>query len=77
LLLYTDGVTEATTAERAKMFGVERLAATLSALPEAESLENWGDRIRAAVDQFTGKDALADDITLLLLRRLPLAEPTP
>ena len=46
LLLFTDGVTEATTAERAKMYGLERLMAALSELPEDESLENWSDRIR-------------------------------
>jgi len=69
LLLYTDGVTEATSADRSRMFGIDRLATTFAGLPEGEPLEAWGDHIRRAVAAFTGKESPADDLTLLLLRR--------
>jgi serine phosphatase RsbU (regulator of sigma subunit) len=70
LVLYTDGVTEAyNLADSRAMFGVERLQHTLASLPAEAPLEEWGGRIRAAIERFTGTADLRDDITLLLLRR--------
>jgi serine phosphatase RsbU (regulator of sigma subunit) len=73
LMLYTDGVTEALGGSDGRtMFGIERLQSTLRGLPAGQPLEAWGHRIRAQVDQFSSAETLKDDITLLLLRRLPL-----
>jgi serine phosphatase RsbU (regulator of sigma subunit) len=70
LLLYSDGLTEATAPDRKTMFGVERLQSTLAALQLGQTLEAWGNKIRTAVELFSGRGELQDDVTILLLRRL-------
>jgi serine phosphatase RsbU (regulator of sigma subunit) len=69
LVYYTDGFTEALAPDGRTMFGRERLAAALGAVAAQLSLEEWAERLRAAVRQFTGSAELQDDQTLLLLRR--------
>jgi sigma-B regulation protein RsbU (phosphoserine phosphatase) len=69
LVYYTDGFTEALAPDGRTMFGRERLAAVLSDAAARLTLEEWAERIRAAVRQFTQSPELQDDQTLLLLRR--------
>ena len=66
LLLYTDGITEASNPQ-GEEFGRERLeAATLSThrLPAAELIRN----LRLEVERFTGEEIQADDKTLLVCK---------
>ena len=70
LLLYTDGVTESPQSGNLnELFGPARLRQTLSAQRGDHALDGWASSIRQAVAQFSGTGPLADDITLLLLRR--------
>lgn len=64
LLLYTDGVTEATSLT-GELFGNERLMATMSRL-SGDATVGCG-QVFAAVDAFAGETPQADDITMLLL----------
>ena len=59
LLVYTDGVTEATNAAL-ELYGEERLEAAVRA-SDAKSVDN----VRADVDRFVAGAEQADDITLL------------
>jgi sigma-B regulation protein RsbU (phosphoserine phosphatase) len=68
LILYTDGVTEARAAD-GPMFGRDRLCQLLGGLRTTMSLEAWAERIRLAVELYSGSASLQDDLTLLLLRR--------
>jgi sigma-B regulation protein RsbU (phosphoserine phosphatase) len=72
LVYYTDGFTEARAPDGRTMFGRERLAVALGAAAAQLSLEEWAERLRSAVRQFTGSAELQDDQTLLLLRREPV-----
>lgn len=69
LLLFTDGAVEAPHPLTQDRYGIERLAHHFAALPEAQPLEHWCDRLRRQVAEFTRGSGLGDDITLLLLRR--------
>jgi len=71
LLFYTDGAIEARDPAGAGMFGVRRLQELVAGLPAGLPLPEWADRIKAAVERFTGSDELQDDLTLFLLRRKP------
>ena len=71
LVLYTDGVTEATSGGHKNMFGVDRLKQAVGRCQPDEPLDAWGDRIRTAVHEFTRSKQASDDITLLLLQRPP------
>lgn len=66
LLAYTDGVTEARDSG-GNLFGEERLLATLE--PPPPSVVTLMERIETAVRGHVGHDALADDITMLAVRR--------
>ena len=68
LVLYTDGVTEARSAE-GEFFGEERLKTAIVAAG-AGSAQEIVDGIVTAVDQFTGSVAQADDLTLLVTKRI-------
>ncbi len=65
LLLFTDGVTEATEA-RGGMFGEERLAALVGSLPPLPA-RALVDRVLAAVDAFLAGTEPGDDITVMAL----------
>ncbi len=69
LILYSDGYTEAFTADRKEMFGRERLCEVLGGSRTSLSLEACADEASAAVQRFSGQTELQDDQTLLLLRR--------
>jgi serine phosphatase RsbU (regulator of sigma subunit) len=69
LILYTDGVTEARAQGNGAMFGLDRLRQVLSGLRPQMTLEDCAERIRLAVELYTGSPSLHDDLTLLLLRR--------
>jgi serine phosphatase RsbU (regulator of sigma subunit) len=70
LIFYTDGVTEARQAGAIDLFGVERLRQVAATLDGSHGLAVCADRVKSAVDKFTGGGELQDDLTLFLLRRL-------
>ncbi len=67
MLLYTDGVTEASSAAHT-LFGPERLCAALSEQPFPAQLRDWTESLRKQIQSFTGSPQQEDDITLALLR---------
>ena len=67
LVLYTDGVTEATDAANG-LFGEERLQACLAA-GAGQTATDTVDRLLRAVRAFAGGAPQSDDITILALRR--------
>jgi len=70
LFLFTDGVTEAYSANEGAFFGEERLEELLRASP-AFSARELLSRIVEAVDAFAAATPQSDDITAIVLRRLP------
>ena len=66
LVLYTDGVTEAMSADR-RLFTLDRLLGCLSEQP-ARSASVLADRIKAAVKAFEAGARQSDDLTLVILR---------
>jgi serine phosphatase RsbU (regulator of sigma subunit) len=72
LALISDGLYERTDAGNAE-FGPERVAEVVRSgqhLPMAELCQ----RLLVAADTFAGGIAAADDVTLILVRRLPVAD---
>lgn len=67
LFLYSDGLTEAEN-EEGDEFGENQLKSVLAANPAA-SAESVIAAVRAAVHSWTGGRALADDLTMLAVRR--------
>jgi sigma-B regulation protein RsbU (phosphoserine phosphatase) len=67
VILYTDGITEASNAER-ELFGRRRLADVVSAHRHA-SADGMARAIDAAVAEFVGDAPQSDDFTLLVARR--------
>ncbi len=67
LVCFTDGATEAQNAA-AEEFSEARLLAVV-ARHAGGSLETLLDAVRREVTQFTGREALEDDCTLLAVRR--------
>ena len=63
LFLYTDGVPEATDANK-ELFGTERMLSALNAQPDA-SPEQTLQNVRAAVDAFVKDAEQFDDLTML------------
>jgi sigma-B regulation protein RsbU (phosphoserine phosphatase) len=66
LVLYTDGVTEAMSADR-RLFTLDRLLDCLSKHP-ARPASALADRVKAAIDLFTLGARQSDDLTLVILR---------
>jgi sigma-B regulation protein RsbU (phosphoserine phosphatase) len=66
VLLYTDGVTEATDAAQA-LFAESRLAARLEGVRDLDAAAVIGD-VQAAIDGFVGAAPQFDDITMLACR---------
>lgn len=69
LLLFSDGLTEASNPDSSEEFGEERLIALLKKERRQPSA-NLIDSIKAEVSSFTGPAAAADDITIVIARRL-------
>jgi phosphoserine phosphatase RsbU/P len=70
LALYTDGLTEAKN-ELGEMFGAERLAHTLLQLGKTRDASELGCRVKDEIHEFMGKQAFADDYTLVILEVTP------
>jgi serine phosphatase RsbU (regulator of sigma subunit) len=71
LLLYTDGVSEARDAE-GRFFGEERLKTAVAAAGDCSAEEIVGGIVTAVTD-FTGPVAQADDLTILVAKRVGIA----
>lgn len=71
LILYTDGFPEARSPDGAVMLGPERLLDIFGGARTHMPLDACADEARAAIERFTGSSELQDDLTLLLLRRVP------
>ncbi len=70
ILLYTDGVTESPGhSDPNELFGPGRLTEELRNLNFEKPLPTWTAELRQSVTRFSGTGPLADDITLLALRR--------
>jgi phosphoserine phosphatase RsbU/P len=67
LLLYTDGIVEATSLQGAEQFGYERLLETVQQ-NESVSANELIQKIRQALNDFTQGSLLADDITLVVCK---------
>ncbi len=66
IVVYTDGVTEATD-EGDEMFGADRLAEALNSEPDAPP-EKCIDNVKKSIDDFKGEAEQFDDITLLAIK---------
>ncbi len=75
LALYSDGVTEAQDLEESE-FGEQRLADFLRPIAH-EPVTTLVEKVFTEIDRFAGKAPQYDDITLLILKRLPLPRPQP
>jgi len=71
MLLYSDGLTDATNA-MGEYFGEQRLQAVFIEHAR-ETVENLIRAVLDAIDVFTGGEAQYDDITLVAVRRQPIA----
>lgn len=71
LVFYTDGFTEAREPGGKTMFGLDRFRDVVRSFEPAVPLPDCVERAKQAVDQFIRAPDLQDDLTLLLLRRLP------
>jgi len=69
LLLFSDGVTEAVRPNSDEEFGEERLARVLAGLRE-QSADSIIQCVNQGVDDFTGGAPPADDLTLVVAKRL-------
>jgi sigma-B regulation protein RsbU (phosphoserine phosphatase) len=69
VVFYTDGVSEAENAD-GEQFGTERIESIVRAHPEHDARELTQDLVAAVLD-WAGERGLSDDLTLLLLRKLP------
>ena len=66
LILYTDGVPEASTAAN-DQFGIERLLEVANRMKDVSAQEAL-ESIETAVDEFVGEDEQFDDMTMLCLQ---------
>ncbi|HYV36281.1 MAG TPA: SpoIIE family protein phosphatase [Gemmataceae bacterium] len=71
LVFYTDGYTEAREPAKRQMFGLERLSKVVAGFTADMPLATCAAKAKTAIDQFTASSELQDDLTLLLLRRVP------
>ena len=72
LLLYTDGLTEATRAD-GTLFGEERVLADLTGLKATISSRELSEHLKASVKGFVGDAEQSDDLTMLVIRVLYVA----
>jgi sigma-B regulation protein RsbU (phosphoserine phosphatase) len=68
VVLYTDGVTEASNANQ-QAFGIERLEQVVRAQHKAKPQE-LTHRIRESISEFITPESPADDITIMVMKRL-------
>lgn len=68
LLLYTDGLAEAVDTQGKDAFGYDRVEAVLKIGGSPQSVH---DQILAAFDRHAGGEPLRDDLTLMVIARLP------
>jgi sigma-B regulation protein RsbU (phosphoserine phosphatase) len=68
LLLYTDGLAEAVDAQGREAFGYDRVEAVLQIGGSPQSVH---DQILGSFDRHVGGEPLRDDLTLLVVARLP------
>ena len=68
VVLYSDGITEARSEDQ-QLFGEERLFKLLSGLGGL-SAAAAGLRVLSEVERFMGEERTADDISLIVLKRL-------
>lgn len=73
LFVYTDGVTEATSAEK-ELFGTTRLLNALNNR-ENETPEKMLESVKASIDTFVGDEPQFDDITMLGFKLNPVFKP--
>ena len=66
IVVYTDGVTEATD-EGNEMFGADRLTEALNSEPDAPP-EKCIDNVKKSIEEFKGEAEQFDDITLLAIK---------
>jgi serine phosphatase RsbU (regulator of sigma subunit) len=69
VLLYTDGISEATNVD-GELFGEKRLCECVQALPAALDARDVTAHVLTSVRRFLGDVEPQDDITLLVLRVL-------
>ena len=74
VLLFSDGVTEAVRPNADEEFGEERLAQVLAGLRD-QTAESIITSINQQVEDFTGGAPPADDITLVVAKRLASGGP--
>jgi sigma-B regulation protein RsbU (phosphoserine phosphatase) len=67
LLLYTDGLIEATAAGNGEMFGAERVRNLLEAHGKASPQRILG-ALREALERFTGRHAQEDDVSISVIK---------
>ena len=67
LLLYTDGLTEATRAD-GSLFGEERVLANLTGLKATTSSKELSEHMKSSVKDFVGDAEQSDDLTMLVIR---------
>ncbi len=75
LLLYTDGVTEATDSD-GQFFGMQRLENLVLGLSDWQA-QSVADSIAGRVSDFIAEPDLPDDLTIVVLRRMPAAASDP
>jgi sigma-B regulation protein RsbU (phosphoserine phosphatase) len=66
LLMYTDGITEASDHDE-QMYGIERTVDSLAQVPPTAATATYIERLLGDVDRFVADAPQADDITLLAL----------
>jgi sigma-B regulation protein RsbU (phosphoserine phosphatase) len=74
LVLYTDGLAEAVDPVRGEAFGFERLGVLVETGGSSQSLHDW---ILGSFDRHAAGEPLKDDLTLVVVQRLPFAVPPP
>jgi phosphoserine phosphatase RsbU/P len=72
VVLFSDGVTEACRPDIDEEFGEDRLAATLAEL-SCDSAQSIIESINQRLQEFTRGSPPADDITLVVARRVAIA----
>jgi sigma-B regulation protein RsbU (phosphoserine phosphatase) len=73
LISYTDGITEAGVSGSDGLYGENRLLDCAGSASGSEPLERWSAKLTEDLKTFCHSDQFEDDVTLLVLRRPPMA----